>query len=188
MGMFKVTPYFPARVVARYVPSKASTTQDLAGDAAAAATAAAQLAITKAMASAATAGASATGQLELLKSLLVAASAQALAVGELALAKLLAGAAAAQGTATGDLSTGTVGTITTPPLKNNTGTVLSGESGATVHVYTTGGAFVVTKTGETTDGAGVLAFSDAAIAPGTDYRCVIVLASGAEGMETLTAA
>lgn len=163
------------------------TTQNLAGDAAAAATAAAQLAIDKAMASAATAGVTAAGQLALLKSLLVAASAQAAAVGDLGLAKLLAGAATAGAVATGDLSTGAIGTITTPPLKNNTGTELAGETGATVHVYTTAGAHVVTKTGETTDGSGVLVITDAAIVASTAYRLVIVLASGAEGMEVLTA-
>lgn len=185
--MFRVTPFFPARQVAAYVPGKAAGVQDLAGAASASATAAAQLAITKAMASAATAGASATAGLALLKSLLVAASAQATAVGDLGLAKLLAGAATAGAVATGDLSTGALGTLTTPPLKNNTGTVLASETGATVHVYSTAGALVVTKTGQTTNGSGVMTVTDVAIVASTAYRLVIVLASGAEGMEVLTA-
>ena len=162
-------------------------TQDLAGAAAAAATAAAQLAISKAMASAATASATTTADLTLLKSLLGAAAAAATATGDLALAKLLAGAATGAAAATGDLSTGAVGTITTEPLKNNTGTLLASETGAMAHVYSTAGALVVTKTGQTTNGAGVMVMTDALIVPSTEYRVVVVLGSGAEGMAKYTA-
>lgn len=78
-------------------------------------------------------------------------------------------------------------TLATPPLKNNTGTLLANESGATVYVYAIGGGHVVTKTGQTTDASGVMTITDAAISAGTQYRVVIVLASGAEGMDKLTA-
>lgn len=81
-----------------------------------------------------------------------------------------------------------VGTITTSPLKNNTGTLLANETGATVHVYQTTGALVVTKTGQTTDASGIMAITDALIQPATEYRIVIVLGSGAEGMDRITAA
>lgn len=93
---------------------------------------------------------------------------------------------AATGSASG--TTSGAGTITLGPLKNNTGTVLASLTGITVHVYQTSGALVVTKTGQTTNGSGTLVVSDAAIAAATQYRCVIVLGTGAEGMDKATAA
>ena len=90
------------------------------------------------------------------------------------------------GSATGDTSSGT---ITTPALKNNTGTVLANETGITVYVYTPDtGALVVKKTGQTTNASGVLTVTDALIVASTLYRVVIVLGSGAEGMDKVTAA
>lgn len=85
------------------------------------------------------------------------------------------------------------GTVRNPrlvigPLKNNTGTLLANETGATVYVYQTSGAHVVTKTGQTTDGSAIMTVSDAALAAGTTYRFVIALGSGAEGMDKLAAA
>lgn len=74
------------------------------------------------------------------------------------------------------------------PLKNNTGTLLASETGATVYVYQTSGAHVVTKTSQTTDGSAIMTVSDAAMAAGTTYRFVIVLSGGAEGMDKLAAA
>ena len=89
------------------------------------------------------------------------------------------------GSATGDTSSGS---ITTPALKNNTGTVLANETGVTVYVYTPDtGALVVKKTGQTTNASGVLTVSDALIVAGTLYRIVLVLGSGAEGMDKVTA-
>lgn len=93
---------------------------------------------------------------------------------------------AATGSASG--TTSGAGTITLGPLKNNTGTVLALLTGITVHVYQTSGALVVTKTGQTTNDSGMLVASDAAIAAATEYRCVIVLGTGAEGMDKATAA
>ena len=99
-------------------------------------------------------------------------------------------ATAAPATFSGSASGGvSPGTITTPALKNNTGTVLANETGVTVYVYTPDtGALVVKKTGQTTNGSGVLAVTDALIAASTQYRIVIVLGSGAEGMDKATAA
>ena len=80
------------------------------------------------------------------------------------------------------------GTITTPALKNNTGTILANESGITAYVYNpVTGALIVKLTGQTTNGLGVMTLTDAAIVSGTQYRVVIVLSSGDEGMEKLTA-
>lgn len=89
------------------------------------------------------------------------------------------------GSATGDTSSGT---LTLPVLKNNTGTVLANETGATVHVYAVStGNKVVTKTGQTTNASGVMTVTDALIVGGTQYRVVVVLGSGAEGLDKVTA-
>lgn len=88
----------------------------------------------------------------------------------------------------GSASVSSDGVLTLPVLKNNTGTVLASETGATVHVYATTGAHVVTKTGQTTNGSGVMSITDPLIVASTQYRVVIVLASGAEGMDKVTAA
>lgn len=74
-------------------------------------------------------------------------------------------------------------------LKNNTGTLLANQTGATVHVYNAAtGDKVVTKTGQSTDVSGAMAVQDGLIVSGTQYRAVIVLASGAEGLVKATAA
>lgn len=90
------------------------------------------------------------------------------------------------GSATGDTSQGT---LTLPVMKNNTGTILANETGATVHVYEVStGNKVVTKTAQTTNGSGVMTVSDALIVAATQYRVVVVLGSGAEGLDKVTAA
>jgi len=90
------------------------------------------------------------------------------------------------GSATGDTSQGT---LTLPVLKNNTGTVLANETGATVHVYAVStGNKVVTKTAQTTNGSGVMVITDPLIVAATQYRVVVVLGSGAEGLDKVTAA
>jgi hypothetical protein len=79
--------------------------------------------------------------------------------------------------------------LTTEPLKNNTGTLLANETGATAYVHNkTTGALVVKKIGQTTDAAGVMVVSDALMSIGIEYRLVVVLASGAEGLGNYTAA
>lgn len=89
----------------------------------------------------------------------------------------------------GTITVESTGILTTPPLKNNTGTLLANETGATAYVYNvTTGALVLTKTSQTTNSSGVMTIEDAALVPTTQYRVVVVLASGAEGMDKLTAA
>lgn len=74
------------------------------------------------------------------------------------------------------------GAITTPPLKNNTGTVLASVSGIVVNVYgPTTGQLVVRKTGQSTNASGVLAFSDALIVPGQTYVFEVDLSATAQG-------
>ena len=48
------------------------------------------------------------------------------------------------------------------------------------------GALVATKTGQTTNGSGVMSISDASFASATQYRVVVVMGSGAEGMAKYT--
>ena len=80
------------------------------------------------------------------------------------------------------------GTLAIGPLVNNTGSVLADASGITVYVYQVSGALVVTKTSQTTNGSGILTVSDVAMTPGVTYRYIIVMASGAEGMDKQVAA
>lgn len=82
----------------------------------------------------------------------------------------------------------TSGTLTSSPLKNNTGTLLAATAfSAYVHTPSTG-ALVVLKTGITTDSSGIATFTDGAVVATTSYRVVWkATTSGAEGMETLTA-
>jgi hypothetical protein len=77
--------------------------------------------------------------------------------------------------------------LTLGPLKNNTGTLLSSQSSITVYVYTLAGALVTTKTGQSTDGSGIISFTDSAMTASTMYRAVIVMSGGAEGMIKATA-
>lgn len=83
----------------------------------------------------------------------------------------------------------TAGTLTSSPLKNNTGTLLT-SAGCEAYVSNpTTGALVVKKTGLTTNGStGVASFSDGAVVAATSYRVVWkTTGDGAEGLETLTA-
>lgn len=80
--------------------------------------------------------------------------------------------------------------LTSSPLKNNTGTLLtSAGCSAFVHNPSTG-ALVLLKTGLTSHAStGVVTFTDASLSAGTSYRVIWKITSGgAEGMETLTAA
>ncbi len=62
------------------------------------------------------------------------------------------------------------GTLTTPPISNNVPTVLANISGWIVDVYLKStGAFVLRKTGLSTDSVGVISFTDAALTPGVAY-------------------
>jgi hypothetical protein len=77
--------------------------------------------------------------------------------------------------------------ITTEPLKNNTGQLLASESGVIADVYdTTNGALVVRKAGLTSDVSGVVTFTDAAMSAATLYRVVITLSGNEEGIARIT--
>lgn len=86
------------------------------------------------------------------------------------------------------ITSSAAGTLTTAPLKNNTGTLLANQTGATAYIHNmTTGALIVSKTGQTTNASGVMVVSDPLILPATQYRIVIKLASAAEGLDKLTA-
>lgn len=82
-------------------------------------------------------------------------------------------------------STTAMASLTLGPLVNNTATVHASVSGVTVHVIV--GAAVVTKTGVSTNGAGMLTVSDAALTVGATYRAIIVFADGSEGLGKVVA-
>lgn len=87
----------------------------------------------------------------------------------------------------GDISaSGTLGVapgvITTPVLKNNTGTILASVSGVVANVYhPTTGALVVRKTGLSSDGSGIVTITDALLVPGTSYVYEIDLSAASLG-------
>lgn len=67
------------------------------------------------------------------------------------------------------------GGILTPPLKNNTGTLLANLSGVAVNVYSaTTGVLVVRKTGLVSNALGVVTISDPALVAGTAYAYEVV--------------
>jgi hypothetical protein len=85
---------------------------------------------------------------------------------------------------------GALAGLTSSPLKNNTGTLLT-SAGCSAYVHNpTTGALVLLKTGLTSHAStGVVTFTDAALSAATSYRVIWKITSGgAEGMETLTAA
>ena len=78
-------------------------------------------------------------------------------------------------------------TFTSAVLKNNTGTILINEVNVTVDVYDDStGVLVLHKTGETTDGSGILTFADAALSEITEYTAVYTFASGDIGVAKVT--
>ena len=80
------------------------------------------------------------------------------------------------------------GTITTPALKNNTGTVLAGETGITVNIYhATTGALIVQKTGLTSNASGVIVITDALLVAGTSYAYEPVLSGSRRRLPVVAA-
>lgn len=74
------------------------------------------------------------------------------------------------------------GVITTPVLKNNSGTILSSVSGIVANVYNpTTGVLVVRKTGLTSNGSGIVTISDAQLAPGVTYVYELDLSASSQG-------
>lgn len=99
-----------------------------------------------------------------------------------------AGLSVLSGAATlGDITaTGSIapqpGVITTPVLKNNTGSILASVTGVVANVYNLStGALVVRKTGLSSNGSGIVTISDAALIPGTSYAYEIDLSSASLG-------
>lgn len=79
-------------------------------------------------------------------------------------------------------------TVTLPPFTNNVGVLWANETGVTLHFSEVdSGDKVVTLTGQTTDASAVLTASSLSLAAGVEYRCVVVLASGEEGLYLVTA-
>lgn len=69
-----------------------------------------------------------------------------------------------------------LGSIVTPPMKNNTGTVLINLTGVIANVYdATTGALFLRKTGLTSSSLGVVTISDQSLIPGTTYAYEIDL-------------
>lgn len=88
----------------------------------------------------------------------------------------------------GNASSGT-GTITTPVMKNNTGTILANETGVIVNVYSaTTGVLVVRKTGQTSSAGGIVTVVDALIIPATLYAYEVILTANGRRLPTATAA
>ena len=86
------------------------------------------------------------------------------ASGSISFISLSSLSATATGTTVGN------GTITTPVLKNNTGTVLANIGGWSVNVYdVSSGELVVQKTGLSTNASGILTIVDVSIVPGNNY-------------------
>jgi hypothetical protein len=80
-------------------------------------------------------------------------------------------------------------TLTLDPLKNNTGTVIANETGIEAFVYNKAtGALVVHLTGQASNASGVVTLTDASLVSATEYRVVLVLQNGDEGMGLETAA
>ena len=77
--------------------------------------------------------------------------------------------------------------ITTPVLKNNTGTVLASETGVVVNVYNAStGALVLQKTGLTSNGSGIVTFTDATLSAATSYAYEVVLSGGRRRLPLVT--
>ncbi len=83
-------------------------------------------------------------------------------------------------TITGGVATGgSGGTLTTLPMKNNTGTLLAGETGIVLNIYNQStGVLVVQKTGVTTNASGIATVTDGLIVGGTTYAYEPVLTGG----------
>lgn len=87
-------------------------------------------------------------------------------------------------------TTSSIPGLTSNPLKNNTGTLLTSQPFEAYVSNPSTGALVLKKTGLTSHATtGVVTFTDAALAAATSYRVVWrQTTTGAEGLETLTAA
>ena len=79
------------------------------------------------------------------------------------------------------------GIITTPALKNNTGTILASTGSIIANVYNlSNGALVLRKTGLTSNGSGVVTFSDVLLSAATEYLVHIAISTD-DGVDRITA-
>lgn len=91
-------------------------------------------------------------------------------------------------TFSGSASVTAAGVLTTPPLKNNTGTLLASETGIILNIYnSTTGVLVVQKTNVSTDASGVISVSDPLLLAGTTYAYEPVLTGARRRLPTLGA-
>lgn len=89
----------------------------------------------------------------------------------------------------GTASGASIGTITSPPLKNNTGFIWANETGVVANIYNaTTGALVVRKTGLTSSALGVVTIADVLIVAGTSYAYEIVLTANGRRLPVALAA
>ena len=80
------------------------------------------------------------------------------------------------------------GFLTTPVMKNNSGSVLASETNVIVNVYNSlTGAFVVRKTGQTSDASGIVTINDPLLIPGTAYSYEVVLFTNGRRLPLATA-
>lgn len=80
------------------------------------------------------------------------------------------------------------GTLTTPALKNNTGTLLANLTGVTVNVYNQStGVLILQKTGLTSSSAGIVSFSDPLLTVGVAYAFEVVTPSNGRRLPLGTA-
>lgn len=88
-----------------------------------------------------------------------------------------------------NLPSGGTPVLSTPPMKNNTGTLLANLGGIIVNVYDANtGALVLRKTGLSSNAAGVVSFSDAALVSGTSYAYEVVTPANGRRLPVGTAA
>lgn len=80
------------------------------------------------------------------------------------------------------------GTLTTPPMKNNTGALLANETGLTMNIYNVStGALVLQKTGQTTNSSGICTIVDPLLVAGVTYAYEPVLATNGRRLPTAAA-
>jgi len=90
--------------------------------------------------------------------------------------------------ATGALAMPAAATIITPPIKRNTGSVITNQTGLTVYIYDIAdGSVVDSLTGQASNGSGQIELVSGSLIGGISYRIVIVHPDGTEGVATVTA-
>lgn len=95
---------------------------------------------------------------------------------------VLSGEAVLDGLTIGGFLGPVPGVLVTPPLKNNTGTLLANLTGVVVNIYhASTGALIVRKSGQTSDASGAVTINDVALVPGTSYAYEVDLSAASLG-------